>query len=216
MVRTLTLWTECGAARHAKMLNSDKAWEMFELLEETFFRVKDTAPVPALPQSYAEALRALADTVEEKERIAHERDEAIRTKSWISDKKTATALGKVGGLTSANNKLRLENADLKDKLGESDKWFLVRNLTWLDEFFVKKRDNRFWSQLGWEFTKIRNKLGQPVRKLKTIEYHDQNVHTAVTVNAVYEHFKNREPLYMKTLYGYLIDPYTEEEKTGTR
>lgn len=35
----LTLWTERGAARHAKMLNSDKAWDMFELLEETFFRV---------------------------------------------------------------------------------------------------------------------------------------------------------------------------------
>lgn len=37
--RALTLWTERGAARHAKMLNSDKAWDMFELLEETFFRV---------------------------------------------------------------------------------------------------------------------------------------------------------------------------------
>ena len=37
--RFLTLWTERGAARHAKMLNSDKAWDMFELLEETFFRV---------------------------------------------------------------------------------------------------------------------------------------------------------------------------------
>ena len=38
-VNTLTLWAERGAARHAKMLNSDKAWDMFELLEETFFRV---------------------------------------------------------------------------------------------------------------------------------------------------------------------------------
>ena len=36
-VNALTLWTERGAARHAKMLNSDKAWDMFELLEETFF-----------------------------------------------------------------------------------------------------------------------------------------------------------------------------------
>ena len=45
-VRALTLWTERGAARHAKMLNSDRAWDVFELLEETFFTVKDT---PALP-----------------------------------------------------------------------------------------------------------------------------------------------------------------------
>lgn len=36
---SLTLWTERGAARHAKMLNSDRAWDVFELLEETFFRV---------------------------------------------------------------------------------------------------------------------------------------------------------------------------------
>ena len=43
-VRTLTLWTERGAARHAKMLNSDKAWDVFELLEETFFREKDKLP----------------------------------------------------------------------------------------------------------------------------------------------------------------------------
>lgn len=38
-VRSLTLWTERGAARNAKMLNSDRAWDVFELLEETFFRV---------------------------------------------------------------------------------------------------------------------------------------------------------------------------------
>lgn len=44
-VRVLTLWTERGAARHAKMLNSDKAWDVFELLEETFFRVAVTEPV---------------------------------------------------------------------------------------------------------------------------------------------------------------------------
>lgn len=38
-VRALTLWTERGAARNAKMLDSDRAWDVFELLEETFFRV---------------------------------------------------------------------------------------------------------------------------------------------------------------------------------
>ena len=46
-VNSLTLWTERGAARHAKMLNSDRAWDMFELLEETFFRVARPEPVPA-------------------------------------------------------------------------------------------------------------------------------------------------------------------------
>lgn len=44
-VNALTLWTERGAARHAKMLNSDKAWDVFELLEETFFAVTKPAKV---------------------------------------------------------------------------------------------------------------------------------------------------------------------------
>lgn len=54
--RHFTLWTERGAARHAKMLNSDKAWDVFEMLEETFFNQpavskKETAPTPALTLS---------------------------------------------------------------------------------------------------------------------------------------------------------------------
>lgn len=46
-VNALTLWTERGAARHAKMLNSDRAWDVFELLEETFFRIARPEPAPA-------------------------------------------------------------------------------------------------------------------------------------------------------------------------
>lgn len=43
---------------------------------------------------------------EERKLIEQQRDEAIRTKAYISDKKTATALGQVGGLTAENNKLK--------------------------------------------------------------------------------------------------------------
>ncbi len=35
--RYLTLWTERGAARHAKMLDTDQAWEVFEKLEDCYF-----------------------------------------------------------------------------------------------------------------------------------------------------------------------------------
>lgn len=37
MARNLTLWTERGAARHAKMLETDQAWEVFERLEDCYF-----------------------------------------------------------------------------------------------------------------------------------------------------------------------------------
>lgn len=35
--RALILWTERGAARHAKMLDTDQAWEVFEKLEDCYF-----------------------------------------------------------------------------------------------------------------------------------------------------------------------------------
>ncbi|EPB9232264.1 P22AR C-terminal domain-containing protein [Escherichia coli] len=35
--RSLILWTERGAARHAKMLETDPAWDVFEKLEDCYF-----------------------------------------------------------------------------------------------------------------------------------------------------------------------------------
>lgn len=37
------LWTERGANRHCKILDTDKAWEQFDNLEETYFRAKSGA-----------------------------------------------------------------------------------------------------------------------------------------------------------------------------
>ena len=45
----LYLWTVRGAARHAKMLSTDKAWDIFEELEENYFNPKTSAPVIAEP-----------------------------------------------------------------------------------------------------------------------------------------------------------------------
>ena len=36
-VLSLILWTERGAARHAKMLDTDQAWDIFEQLEDCYF-----------------------------------------------------------------------------------------------------------------------------------------------------------------------------------
>ncbi|MBA0216753.1 ORF6N domain-containing protein [Pectobacterium brasiliense] len=49
--RSLILWTERGAARHAKMLETDQAWDVFEKLEDCYFnpQVKDVQPLPQKP-----------------------------------------------------------------------------------------------------------------------------------------------------------------------
>ncbi|ELY4546009.1 ORF6N domain-containing protein [Cronobacter sakazakii] len=43
--RSLILWTERGAARHAKMLETDQAWEVFEKLEDCYFSQRSVPPV---------------------------------------------------------------------------------------------------------------------------------------------------------------------------
>ncbi|MHB8035804.1 hypothetical protein CF069_18155 [Clostridium botulinum] len=45
-VNKLYLWTERGANRHCKILDTDKAWEQFDNLEETYFRVKENKLPP--------------------------------------------------------------------------------------------------------------------------------------------------------------------------
>ncbi|EFN4417846.1 ORF6N domain-containing protein [Escherichia coli] len=48
--RSLILWTERSAARHAKMLETDQAWEVFEKLEDCYFSQGKTAPTEQQPQ----------------------------------------------------------------------------------------------------------------------------------------------------------------------
>lgn len=51
-VRSLILWTERGAARHAKMLETDQAWDVFEKLEDCYFRQKDPSAPVSCQKSY--------------------------------------------------------------------------------------------------------------------------------------------------------------------
>ncbi|EOM6329039.1 ORF6N domain-containing protein [Escherichia coli] len=50
--RSLILWTERGAARHAKMLETDQAWDVFEKLEGCYFRQKDPSAPASCQKSY--------------------------------------------------------------------------------------------------------------------------------------------------------------------
>lgn len=65
----LILWTEKGAARHAKILDTDQAWDIFEQLEEVYFSVKEKSHLPALPNfaDPAAAARAWAEQFEAKQ-----------------------------------------------------------------------------------------------------------------------------------------------------
>ncbi|MEG0133069.1 MAG: ORF6C domain-containing protein [Clostridium sp.] len=49
-INKLYFWTEKGALLHAKSLNTDKAWGVYDQLVETYFRVRDIKPLSELEQ----------------------------------------------------------------------------------------------------------------------------------------------------------------------
>lgn len=53
MVRSLYLWTELGAAHHAKMLTTDRAWAVFEEMEDAYFRGKEASALPRARQDHS-------------------------------------------------------------------------------------------------------------------------------------------------------------------
>lgn len=111
--RSLMLWTERGAANHAKMLETEQAWSYYDEMVEFYFTRREALPAPA-DLSKLEILQMAIDSEQgrlaEKERADH----AVRTKSQISRKREASALGK---LSAATRKCR----DLEERLGESVK-----------------------------------------------------------------------------------------------
>lgn len=59
--RSLILWTERGAARHAKMLETNQAWDVFERLEDCYFNqnAQTAATVTVSPNNAREVVNTL-------------------------------------------------------------------------------------------------------------------------------------------------------------
>ncbi|MEY1274373.1 ORF6N domain-containing protein [Proteus mirabilis] len=67
--KSLILWTERGAARHAKMLDTDKAWDVFEALEDFYFTKKEDAKQKTTTDDRA-PLRNAVDCLMTKKRLS--------------------------------------------------------------------------------------------------------------------------------------------------
>ena len=91
--RCLYLWTRRGASRHSKMLGTDKAWEMFDALEENYFNPRPKALTPA--EQMAQGLLAAQKLLAEKDK----RIEEMRPKEIFADAVTASKTSiLIGGL----------------------------------------------------------------------------------------------------------------------
>lgn len=84
----LYLWTERGANRHCKILDTDKAWEQFDNLEETYFKVKEVVSTELSPG--LQMLQGLLDQMVRKELADKERDKQIAKAKEAADKAVET------------------------------------------------------------------------------------------------------------------------------
>ena len=98
-VNKLYLWTEKGALLHAKSLNTDKAWEVYDHLVETYFRARD---MMTTPKTMSEALFMAAELqkqLEEKQQLIAFAETATRSDDSILIRELAKICSKKGILT---------------------------------------------------------------------------------------------------------------------
>lgn len=149
--RSLILWTEKGASRHAKILDTDQAWNVFEQLEDCYFATKSQAGFElAIPQNLPSALRAYADQVEQNLIIAKERDHAIATKAEIGERREATAM-------ATASKFKRECESLKQKLGESTAFAAIATIN-------NKLNLNYGNKEGRQLSKYSREHGLEIKK----------------------------------------------------
>ena len=93
------LWTERGALLHAKSLNTDKAWAVYDFLVEHYFRAKTAPKMPQLPREkpapaqvkQKQAAALLSDLRRKQEDLAIAEAELAVAKASASGKRRAVA-----------------------------------------------------------------------------------------------------------------------------
>ena len=108
--RSLTLWTEKGAARHAKILDTDQAWDVYEQLEEVYFAVKEKSHFPALPNfaDPAEAAIAWANQYKATQAAQERATYFEATKAEIGSRREATAMGRLSAKVKEVESLKVQ------------------------------------------------------------------------------------------------------------
>lgn len=90
----LYLWTKRGAARHAKMLNTDEAWAIYEELEENYFNQRPNFQAPQTREQIIQAgYQALLSLVDEMKPKAEYFDALVERNLLTNFRDTAKELG---------------------------------------------------------------------------------------------------------------------------
>lgn len=136
-VNILYLWTERGALLHAKSLNTDKAWQVYDVLVETYFSVKETHK----PLTLKESLQIALELLEKNEQLEFENtaqkqiiseykpkidyvDTILKSKALV----TVTSIAKDYGMSAQelNNLLHDQKIQYSIGKGKNKQWFLYK------------------------------------------------------------------------------------------
>ena len=138
------------------------------IVREVIPTIRKTGSYSMAPRSYAEALRALAAEVEVREAVEaqkalaeNQRDEAIRTKAEIGNRREATAMA------TASVATRKVGA-LEDRLGFGKHYKQVKAIPWLLDEFVDCRV--MYQQVGKKLSAISQRMGIEVKRIPCPEY----------------------------------------------
>lgn len=86
-INKLYLWTEKGAFMHAKSLNTDTAWEVYDRLVDSYFQKKNDDGTPV---TYRDAIAQLLESLDREEELKRQLDVS---KDWYSIKRVAALNG---------------------------------------------------------------------------------------------------------------------------
>lgn len=155
----LYLWTKRGASRHAKMLGTDQAWDVYDELEENYFN--STQQQLPIPKDYPSALRALADSMEENQKL---KPDAAYTQKMLANPglETTSVIAKNYGMSTAKFNRMLNGLGIQYRQGKT--WLLyakyqdcgythVEPFAYFDQKVGTKKvaNTMKWTQLGQKF-----------------------------------------------------------------
>lgn len=171
LVNSVKGGVEQGTFVHELLAVSYAGWisASFQLkVNQAFIDSKKPKQEIALPETYLEALKALVVSEEEKILIAHERDEAIRTKAMIGSKREATAMAKASAESKRAKALEI-------KLDESNEYATLKRM----EIYYKR-------SFSWRLLKKSSiELGLPMMKAQDANYGEVNTYHKDVWKSVY-------------------------------
>lgn len=147
-------------------------------------------------------------------KMKDERDEAVRTKSFISSTREASIMGRLGNEVKRNKALTKENAELKDKLGVADS-MSIKNIPWVFKYMQKtpyrgKLKVDVYNRLGSAMSCLCKEKGIQIGdKVRDEKGNDVNAYPIEAVNLMEQYILSKDEgnYYYRMMSDYMKTEY---------